>query len=179
MNINDLAGSGGRTDVLVRAVNAALFVSHGIRRDSRIILHLLGGGGAPRRILFDGSSIRGLRPDERSIAGQIKSVARLPIPPRGRFEQASSGISHSGGGLSQTISEWGAQGITPVVKDSEGGPHSIIRGSGSFGFVLSDDRPLAESDLVPLEGAQRVSLGSEWLQGHSCISILHFIMDGS
>ena len=31
LNLNDLPGSGGRMDVLVRAVNAALFVSHGIR----------------------------------------------------------------------------------------------------------------------------------------------------
>ena len=32
-------------DVLVRAVNAALFVSHGIREDCHVILHLMGGGG--------------------------------------------------------------------------------------------------------------------------------------
>ena len=179
LSINDLAGSGGRTDVLVRAVNAALFVSHGIRRDSRIMLHLLGGAGSPRRVLFDGSSIRGLRPDERSIAGQIKSVIRLPVPPMGRFEQVSPGISHSGGDLAQTISEWGARGITPLVMDSDGESHSTIPESGSVGFILSDDWPLTESDLAPLEGASRVSLGSKWLQGHSCISILHFIMDDS
>ncbi len=179
LSINDLAGSGGRTDVLVRAVNAALFVSHGIRRDSRIMLHLLGGSGSPRRVLFDGSSIRGLRPDERSIAGQIKSVIRLPVPPLGRFEQVSQGISHSGGDLAQTISEWESRGITPLVLDSDGESHSTIAELGSVGFILSDDWPLTESDLAPLEGASRVSLGSKWLQGHSCISILHFIIDES
>ena len=59
-------------DVLVRAVNAALFVSHGIRDDCHVILHLMGGGGPNRRIWFDGTRIGGVRPDERSIAGQIK-----------------------------------------------------------------------------------------------------------
>ena len=71
LNLNDLAGGSGRTDVLVRAVNAALFVSHGIRDDSHVVLHLMGGDGPNRRIWFDGTRIGGVRPDERSIAGQI------------------------------------------------------------------------------------------------------------
>ena len=37
LNLNDLAGSGGRMDVLARAVNSALFVSHGIREDLSLI----------------------------------------------------------------------------------------------------------------------------------------------
>ena len=43
LNLNDLAGSGGRMDVLARAVNSALFISHGIREDSHVLLHLMGG----------------------------------------------------------------------------------------------------------------------------------------
>ena len=42
LNLNDLSGS-GRMDVLVRAVNSALFISHGFRNDSLITLHLQGG----------------------------------------------------------------------------------------------------------------------------------------
>jgi len=163
--------------VLVRAVNAGLFVSHGIRKDSKVILHLLGGGGRPRRVLFDGAELRGLRPDERSIAGQIRSVLRMPVPPMGRFEQVSSGISHSGGGLSQTISEWESRGIIPVVMDSDGDAQSMIPVSDSVGFVISDDRPLTDSDEDCLVGTTRVSLGDLWLQGHSCISILHYLID--
>ena len=41
LNLNDLSGS-GRMDVLVRPVNSALFVSHGIRKDSQILVHLQG-----------------------------------------------------------------------------------------------------------------------------------------
>ena len=65
-SLNDLAGSAGRMDVLLRAVNSALFVSHGIREDTQIVLHLEDSG--PRRIRFDGGSLRGVHPDERSIA---------------------------------------------------------------------------------------------------------------
>ena len=42
LNLNDLAGSCGRMDVLVRAVNTALFISHGMREDTHITLHLKG-----------------------------------------------------------------------------------------------------------------------------------------
>ena len=78
-------------DVLVRAVNAALFVSHGIRDDCHVILHLMGGEGPNRRIWFDGTRIGGVRPDERSIAGQIKGINKLPIPPRDQFKSSQVG----------------------------------------------------------------------------------------
>ena len=38
LNLNDLPGDGGRMDVLVRAVNSALFISHDIRRDTQLSL---------------------------------------------------------------------------------------------------------------------------------------------
>ena len=80
LNLNDLSGS-GRMDVLVRAINSALFVSHGIRKDTTITLHLQGGDGPDRRVLFDGEKLAGVRPDERAIAGQIKAIMKLPKPP--------------------------------------------------------------------------------------------------
>ncbi len=54
LNLNDLAGSSGRMDVLVRVVNAALFVSHGIRRDTHVTLLLCGGPGVLLRRLRHG-----------------------------------------------------------------------------------------------------------------------------
>ena len=85
-------------DVLVRAVNSALFVSHGIRNDTEIILHLLGGPGPDRRIQFKGETLSGVRPDERSIAGQIKAILKQPVPPIGVFKEITQGIFDTGGG---------------------------------------------------------------------------------
>ena len=61
------------------------------------IVHLLGGPGKPRRIKFTGSSITGLRADERSIAGRIRKVVVEPLPPIGAWKQVSQGMAHSGG----------------------------------------------------------------------------------
>ncbi len=179
INLNDLAGSGGRVDVLSRAVNAALFVSHGIREDSHVILHLMGGDGPSRRIWFDGSCLSGVRPDERSIAGQINGVLKQEIPPVGYFDEFSTGILHSGGDLGQTIKEWSARGVNPVILDAEGRSFSEVPESSELGFVLSDDKPFTEQDKEFLRGSFSLSLGSKWLQGHSCIAILHHLLDGA
>ena len=179
LNLNDLAGSGGRMDVLVRAVNSALFVSHGIRQDSHVLLHLMGGAGPNRRIWFDGSSIGGVRPDERSIAGQIKGVLKEEVPPRGHFREFSSGILHSGGGVEQTVEEWKSRGIFPVVLDAGGGDFSEVPTTMDLGFIISDDKPLDQGDTKSLHGSVTLSLGDRWLQGHSCIAILHYLLDGS
>ena len=175
--MNDLTGSGGRIDVLARAVNTALFISHGVRENSHVILHLLGGKGPVRRVWFDGSEITGVYPDERSIAGQIRSIIKKPVPPIGHYEVITDGISHSGGGLVQTVSEWRSSGIFPIVLDAVGEPQTVIPRSSSVGFVLSDDLPLSANEFEHLDGIKRVSLGDSWLQGHSCISVLHYLMD--
>ena len=177
LNLNDLTDSGGRMDVLARAVNTALFVSHGIREDSHVMLHLMGGGGPERRIWLDGSKLRGVRPDERSIAGQIKGVMKQVVPPMGRFEEFSRGIMHSGGGLGQTLREWEERGIFTVVLDANGGNFSDLPTSKRVGFVLSDDWPLNEEELFQLREFPTLSLGKRWLQGHSCIAIMHHFLD--
>ena len=164
-------------DVLVRAVNAALFVSHGVRGDSHVILHLMGGGGPNRRIWFDGTRLGGVRPDERSIAGQIKGINKHPIPPRDRFKEFSSGILHSGGNIIQTLQEWEERGVVTILLDAEGGDFNSIQHSGDLGFILSDDQPLSDQDKVDLNSLDSLSLGREWLQGHSCISVIHHLLD--
>ena len=40
--LNDLASGAGRMDVLIRALMAGLMTSHGLRKDSVVVLHLLG-----------------------------------------------------------------------------------------------------------------------------------------
>ena len=168
-------------DVLVRAVNAALFVSHGIRDDSHITLHLCGGPGADRRIWFNGETLAGVRPDERSLAGQIKAILKQPVPPIGIFEEITQGIFHTGGNLAETLEEWDREGVEMHVLEVAGISVDELSAKGKestrIGFLLSDDQPFTEAESALIANLPRISLGQRWLQGHSCITIIHHSLD--
>ena len=178
INLNDLAGSAGRMDVLVRAVNTALFLSHGIREDTDITLHLMGGAGPSRRVWFQGSKLRGVYPDERAIAGQVAKALKEPVPAIGQWVEIHPGFSHSGGGIEQTRNEWIREGVRVFVLDADGEHFESDRDvTDSIGFILSDDQPFSDTDNEILQNIEKVSLGTQWLQGHSCIAILHHQLD--
>ena len=164
-------------DVLVRAVNAALFVSHGIRRDTDITLHLCGGPGPDRRIWFNGDTLSGVRPDERSIAGQIKAILKRPVPPIGVLDEVTQGIFDMGGGLAETLTEWHDDGISIHVLDAEGEALETLETNENLGFILSDHLPFSEADNQQMVGFGKISLGEKWLQGHACITIIQHTLD--
>jgi len=60
-SLKDLAGSAGRMDILCRCVAQALFISHGIRKDSEIYLLLLGKPDPPKALKW-GYSYKAVQP---------------------------------------------------------------------------------------------------------------------
>ena len=179
--LNDLASGAGRMDVLVRALMAGLMTSHGLRKDTVVVLHLLGGPGPARRIKFDGSTLKGLHADERSIAGIIGKVIATPLPPIGHWQPITAGISHSGGHLDSTLREW-AEAPTVILDadaprlwqsdatlTADGTPNNT-----TLNFVLSDDQPLGD---IEADNTRARSIGSQWLQGHMAIGVVHFLLD--
>ena len=181
--LNDLASAGGRMDVLIRALMAGLMTSHGLRENTVVVLHLLGSPGPPRRIKFDGETLKGLHADERSIAGTIGKVIATPLPPIGHWQPITAGITHSGGGLELTLREWKD---SPTVVLDANTPRLWNKGAQlpqeskpspkEVNFVLSDDQPL---ETIQGENVVFRSLGEQWLQGHMAIGIVHFLLDES
>lgn len=179
--LNDLAGGAGRMDVLIRATMAALLTSHGLRTDTEVVLHLLGGPGPPRRVKFDGRSLKGLHAEERSIAGTIGKVIGRPLPPIGRWDEVSVGLLHSGGNLTDTLREWSDAEVVVLDADAprlwKEGAVLLQQGTqntADFAFVLSDDQPLENMEE---NGYLKRSLGDTWLQGHMAVGLVHFLLD--
>ncbi len=178
--LNDLAGTGGRFDVLVRAMTAALLTSHGLRDDVEVILHLAGGPGPARRLRLNGATVRGLHADERSAAGMLGKALLNPQPPRGQWREVTSGLDESGGTLVDTLREWRESRVfvldaeAPSLVDLLAEQPSLPQ--DDLGFVLSDDQPLTEADLGD-HPVDRCSLGSRWLQGHAAVHIVHWLLD--
>jgi tRNA (pseudouridine54-N1)-methyltransferase len=173
--LNDMAGAAGRMDVLVRALMSSLLTSHGIRSDVEFTMILEGGPGPSRRIKFVGSELKGMHAEERAVGGKIASVLKEPLPPRGRWIERSPGIYDSSGNLDDSLSEWSC----PIVRLEANAPilyNEILPSNSSsndidLGFILGDDKQLKTERGIPR------SLGEKWLQGHTCISIIHFLLD--
>ncbi|MGB0628826.1 MAG: hypothetical protein ACPGN8_06065 [Candidatus Thalassarchaeaceae archaeon] len=174
-HLDDLPGS-GRIDVVCRNIGSCLLLSHGIREDVEVIVHLLGSPGKPRRIRFMGSDITGLRADERSIAGNIRKVVVEPLPPIGTWKQLTQGMAHSGGDLRTTVEEWRRMDVEVCVLDMNGDSlESMHENQGDIGFIVGDDRAI--DGIEDLGDVSMVSLGKEWLLGSACISIVHHWLD--
>jgi tRNA (pseudouridine54-N1)-methyltransferase len=174
--LNDLAGGAGRMDVLIRALMSALLTSHGLRDDTEVILLLDGGSGPCRRIRFVGSELRGFHAEERAVAGKIAAVIRNPMPPRGHWQEITPGIYDGNGDLQMTLEEidWPLvrlEAVAPRLWDEVAIPSQSTPFAGDIAFILGDDKPL---DCI--QGIPR-SLGGTWLQGHSCITLCHFLLD--
>jgi tRNA (pseudouridine54-N1)-methyltransferase len=110
--LDDLPGTSGRLDVLLRCLRAALLVSHGVRRDTTAYLVFLGGARAPRTLRVEGAIAEYLRPDERSLANLVKkALATGPSGPA--FGVVRHGLAIADGGLDSVIADLGA--VTPYV----------------------------------------------------------------
>lgn len=171
--LNDLAGGAGRMDVLIRALMSSILTSHGMREDVEFTMILLGGPGPARRIKFVANELKGIHAEERAVAGKIAAVLKEPIPPRGHWIERSPGIYDGGGDLNMTLDEWNC----PIIR-LEADSLNLYTGSlpsdfliEDIGFILGDDKTLECERGIPR------SLGNNWLQGHTCIAIVHFLLD--
>jgi tRNA (pseudouridine54-N1)-methyltransferase len=164
--LDDLPGTSGRLDVLVRCIRAALLVSHGVRRD--VVVYLVLGGS--RIVRIDGATAQFLRPDERSLAVTVKKALATG--------ESKRGVSVADGGIDVVLAELG--GATLWILD-EGAPD--IRGtalaSTDNAFFVGDhlgfDEPSRKAILAA--GAQPVGLGPVSVHSEDAIAIVSNELD--
>ena len=137
----------GRVDVLARCVSAALFVSHGVRRNVRVWLMLC---DARLTLCLESSDARGLHPDERSIAAALRRALRAATSikprcePRGAEQGPATPPAATGtpqaaaGALSATDGAlppgWSVHHDDTVEERLE-----AILGTGGHGFIISHE----------------------------------------
>ena len=167
--LDDLPGSAGRLDILCRCVNAALSISHGIRRDAEIHLILLGPPSPPKDLLLQGSAVRSLSPDERSTAALLRKA--LALPAGEVFRESSPGIQVRRGGLHGLVL---------------GGDYAVLSESGQdmrtvknlpAAFLLSDHMEFTAEEEAVLPGLPRISVGPKVLHADHAITVLQNELD--
>lgn len=171
-SLSDLTGS-GRLDLLARCVTASLLTSHGMREDVRTHLVL----DEHVTIEFDGASLQGLNPDERSTAALIRNalgereeaVGHIPV-------ETSPGVSLYRRGLEETLET--IEG-TVLELHPDGMAAGEVAPPEDPCFVLSDHRNFSEGEAAVVAGVRddRVSLGPVALHADHAIVVSHNWLD--
>jgi len=173
--LDDMAGGAGRLDILLRCVNSAFFLSHGIRKDAEIYLVLQGPPAPTAIVRFVGSDLKYLNPDERST-GALVRTALLKMDGR-EWTRSSPGVSVSRRSLGDLLAELSAHSRMLLLKE-DGAPLDGM-GAEDVTFVLSDNQDLApaEEELVNSLSAGSVRLGPLSLHADHCIILAHNALD--
>ena len=177
-NLNDLAGSAGRMDILCRFIAQALFISHGIRRDVEVYLLLLGEPNPPKTIKIVGDEVKTMAPDERNIAGLIRRA--LKVECNKMWKESTSGIYISKKGLDGLLKEVSKQyKIVYLREDGEDIRDFVDKIDKDCLFVLGDHLGLnEEQEKIVLNYAENiVSVSPVSLQADQCVVIVHYELD--
>lgn len=173
--LDDLPGTSGRLDVLVRCLRAAMLSSHGIRRGVVVYLVLLGGPLAPRVVRVDGAGVQFLRPDERSLAVRMKKVlASRADEGTNAWVTVKPGFAVTRGGFERVLAD--VDDAKPFILD-EGAPDiREVRGLGESHalFVIGDHLGIPEDVRAQLAtvGAQRISIGPVSLHADDVVTVV-------
>lgn len=174
-SLDNLPGGAGRLDVLCRCVTSAFFLSHALREDVRVHLVL----SDEYTVIFEGSDLRRLNPDERSTAALIRGALEEREEAIGpRPYEVSPGVSIARRDVEATLETVAEEG-TVVQLHEDGEPARTVEPPEDPVFVLSDHRDFgrAETDLLSDLTNRRLRLGPEALHADHAIVVAHHWLD--
>ncbi len=168
--LNDLPGSAGRLDILCRAIGAAFFLSHDIRRNVEVTLLLQD----KVQIRLVGDKLRHLNPDERSTGALLKKALEQLAEEE---VQSTPGIYVSPYTLPQVVDRMYQQQAHPIVLHEKGVPIDDFSFPDNPAFFLSDHQDFNDDDINTLADLPHVSLGSQLLHANHCVTIINYLVD--
>ncbi|WP_435333888.1 tRNA (pseudouridine(54)-N(1))-methyltransferase TrmY [Haloarchaeobius sp. TZWWS8] len=174
-SLDALASEAGRMDLLARCLNAAFLSSHGLREDVRVHLVL----GDEYTVTVDGSEVRNLHPDERSIAALVRNALDHREDAIGHMPaEASPGVSIRRFGFETLLGEVAREG-TVVQLHEDGEPLAEAAVPDDPIFVLSDHNDFTDEEESLLADAAdlRVRLGPRLLHADHAITVAHHCLD--
>jgi tRNA (pseudouridine54-N1)-methyltransferase len=173
--LDDLCGSTGRLDILLRCVNSAFFLSHGIRKDVEIQLMLLGEPNPPKTVRIDGLEVKYLNPDERSTAALIRNA----LLQKGEGERkCSPGIYVSGRTYGEVLSNVSKESKMYYLSEDGEDIRTAEFGKDST-FVMGDDQDLTDSEeeILMAYEPKKISLGPVSYHADHCITLVNNELD--
>lgn len=176
--LDDVAGTSGRLDVLLRCVRAALLVSHGLRRDTVVDLVLQGTreGEAPahKAVRVVGEHARFIRPDERSLAILMKKI--LTWGPNdatsSAFAHVKQGVYFAHAGLDEVLDATPAEALY-FLEEGATDVRDVALAKDAI-FVVGDHLGLDDDarKILAARGAVPLGLGPTSLHADDAIAVL-------
>jgi tRNA (pseudouridine54-N1)-methyltransferase len=181
----------GRVDLLARCASSAIFLSHGVRRDTRIWLALQDHNVS---VCLDGATVRGLHPDERTVAAAMKRTLAVAHGAASRADP-DDGWSFHAGGLAERLYDLrndvgsrtpprpliqlhpeGASGLTETLR---GHSHAAQGSMVDAVLVFGDQLGFSAEDDAEIErcGGVRATVGPLPLLTSHCIVLAHHACD--
>jgi len=183
----------GRVDLLARCASAAIFLSHGVRRNTRLWLTLQDQGVA---LCLDGGAARGMHPDERTLAAALKRTLAVEHGAMRRTDTDNGWTFHQGG-LDVRLRELLPPGrMRPLIQLHEEGETTLqeavqLASDGAAGKDASDSDPVGvvlvigdqlgytaeEEALLAHQGGRRARCSPKGLLTSHCIVLAHHALD--
>jgi len=173
--LDDLAGSAGRLDILLRCVNSTFFLSHGIRKDAEIYLVLQGEPRPPLTVRFSGAEVRYLNPDERSTGALVRNAI---LKADGDEVRSSPGVYVSRRSFAEVIAELASKSELVYLKE-DGEDVRAKQFADDVTFVLSDHHDLAPEEEATLlsHSPSVIKLGPHSYHADHCIVLMNAELD--
>jgi len=173
--LDDLSGSTGRLDVLLRCINSAFFLSHDIRREVEVHLVLLGLPTPPKTLRFVGSELKYLNPDERSTGALVRNALMQKIETE---ERCSPGIYASNRSYKDVLSIVSKQSQMIYLKE-DGTDVREFDFPEDVAFVLGDDQDLTpeEEEILMDYRPRKLSIGPISYHADHCVTIVNNELD--
>ncbi len=173
--LDDLAGSAGRLDILLRCVNSTFFLSHGIRKDAEIYLVLQGEPRPPLTVRFSGAEVRYLNPDERSTGALVRNAI---LKADGDEVRSSPGVYVSRRSLADIIADLSSKSELVYLKE-DGEDVRTKQFADDVTFVLSDHHDLTPEEEATLlaHAPSVIKLGPHSYHADHCIILMNAELD--
>lgn len=204
--LDDIPGTSGRLDVLLRCTRAAMLLSHDVRKDAVIYLVMQAGPSGAKTIRLTGSAIRFLRPDERVLGSMVKkalerlearqtetsleahvakdeshaAVLEPPAESTPAFLELRDGLAIVDGGLTRVLSD--LERMRPYAAFMlDAGGEDVRRSTGLDSehvvLFIGDQLGFDAATREALRGVPVLSIGPRIVQAEDAVSVMNNELD--
>ena len=158
----------GRLDIVHECIQAALFLSHGIRKDTIFHAILNGPPNPPLHLQINGSTLHDVRTDQQTWGTVLKKVLARKSHP---------GVSLDKVSFEQLVKTKAETSAIYVLEEGGGNINALTISSNPV-FILGDHVGLPKAaERFALRYGIKISLGKQPYLATTCITIVNYVLD--